>query len=711
MKSLAIAFSLFLTVLPVSGQVPLAISIRVLKAEDARRYSPDLQNLMYHASPAVRSRAALAAGRIGNEAAIGTLVKLLETDTSVEVRATAAFAIGEIESAKDAAAILGVLANRETAGIVRSRAVEAAGKIAAANSIDPINKTLGAAILNTLDQQARESNVALLAITAALRARPEGADRVVAKFLSSPDARIRADAANTLSRIRAKNANEALRTMLRDDRDAIVRANAARALGAAEDKEAVTVLNNAAVTDADSRVRVSAIRSLGTLKDQRSVEPLLSQGEKLVRHGADSKSRISAEQNEIIEIATVLGRLLANTRNSRASELLERAIAGNPDSSELAMARFRIDPEEIEVSIDAASDARKVSIVAQLLGELSVIEPTTPEIRDMKEKAPAALKKLFERSSSELSKTMPLFAEAAPDILQAYARFKPADLKPVATKALSHKDVYVRAAAAGALDDMPTEPELVSALRAAYTSSLKTDRDSNDAQMAILAAIVKLDKVSAEPSLREALAYPDLIVRRQAADLIKANGLSTRFPNADKMVYPVWPYKAGNATKSGQLLNRDADYRRALSRKNGSVQTVLTTEKGTFTIDLLPENAPLTVDNFVKLAGSKYFDGLIVHRVVPNFVMQDGDPRGDGNGGPGWSIRCEVNTLPYERGAVGMALSGKDTGGSQWFITHSPQPHLDGGYTVFGKVNEKDMAVVDRIVRGDKILSVRIIGR
>jgi cyclophilin family peptidyl-prolyl cis-trans isomerase len=157
------------------------------------------------------------------------------------------------------------------------------------------------------------------------------------------------------------------------------------------------------------------------------------------------------------------------------------------------------------------------------------------------------------------------------------------------------------------------------------------------------------------------------------------------------------------------VLNTDADYRRALSRKNGSISAVFTTQKGACTIEFLPEDAPLTVDNFVKLARANYFNGLEVHRVVPNFVMQDGDPRGDGNGGPGWSIRCEINMVPYERGAVGMALSGKDTGGSQWFVTHSPQPHLDGGYTVFGRVNETGMRVVDKIVRGDKIVSIRII--
>jgi cyclophilin family peptidyl-prolyl cis-trans isomerase len=91
--------------------------------------------------------------------------------------------------------------------------------------------------------------------------------------------------------------------------------------------------------------------------------------------------------------------------------------------------------------------------------------------------------------------------------------------------------------------------------------------------------------------------------------------------------------------------------------------------------------------------------------VVPNFVVQAGDPRGDQNGGPGYQIRCEINEVPYERAAVGMALSGKDTGGSQWFVTHSPQPHLDGGYTVFGRV-VRGMDVVDNIARGDVIRRV-----
>ena len=153
--------------------------------------------------------------------------------------------------------------------------------------------------------------------------------------------------------------------------------------------------------------------------------------------------------------------------------------------------------------------------------------------------------------------------------------------------------------------------------------------------------------------------------------------------------------------------NTDADYRRALSRIGKNVRAVVTTSKGSFTIEFLPEAAPLTVDNFVQLAQRNYYRNVTIHRVVANFVIQDGDPRGDGNGGPGYQIRCEINQVPYDRAAVGMALSGKDTGGSQWFVTHSPQPHLDGGYTVFGRV-VAGMDVVDKIVRGDVIQSIEI---
>jgi cyclophilin family peptidyl-prolyl cis-trans isomerase len=137
-------------------------------------------------------------------------------------------------------------------------------------------------------------------------------------------------------------------------------------------------------------------------------------------------------------------------------------------------------------------------------------------------------------------------------------------------------------------------------------------------------------------------------------------------------------------------------------------QVTIHTTAGSFTMEIYPEKAPVNTANIVSLIKQNYYDGIYFHRVVPGFVVQVGDPRGDGWGGPGYSVTCEYNDLPYERGAVGMALAGKDTGGSQFFITHTPQPQLNGRYTVFGKIIS-GMDVVDRLMMFDQIQDVTLL--
>jgi cyclophilin family peptidyl-prolyl cis-trans isomerase len=127
---------------------------------------------------------------------------------------------------------------------------------------------------------------------------------------------------------------------------------------------------------------------------------------------------------------------------------------------------------------------------------------------------------------------------------------------------------------------------------------------------------------------------------------------------------------------------------------------LLDTERGLIRIALDGVSAPMTSDHLMRLARAGYYRNLRFHRVVPAFVAQGGDPRGDGNGGPGFAIRDELNRRPYVRGAVGMALSGPDTGGSQFFLTLAPQPHLNGHYTVFGRV-VSGTAAMDALVQGD----------
>ncbi len=137
---------------------------------------------------------------------------------------------------------------------------------------------------------------------------------------------------------------------------------------------------------------------------------------------------------------------------------------------------------------------------------------------------------------------------------------------------------------------------------------------------------------------------------------------------------------------------------------------LIETDKGVMKVELFGEEAPQAVANFAHLANSGFYDGLNFHRVIPNFVIQGGCPYGTGTGGPGWRIKCECvgQKSKHERGSLSMAHAGRDTGGSQFFVCHSVQPHLNGVHTVFGKVvDEAGLKVLDAVRQGDKILSIR----
>lgn len=139
-------------------------------------------------------------------------------------------------------------------------------------------------------------------------------------------------------------------------------------------------------------------------------------------------------------------------------------------------------------------------------------------------------------------------------------------------------------------------------------------------------------------------------------------------------------------------------------------RAVIRMDKGEIELDLAVEHAPETVNNFVFLARNGFYDGVSFHRVIEDFVVQGGDPTGTGRGGPGYTFPDEVkdNPLKHERGVISMANAGPGTNGSQFFITHSPQPHLNGRHTVFGKVT-RGMDLVDSICQGDIMRRVEII--
>jgi cyclophilin family peptidyl-prolyl cis-trans isomerase/HEAT repeat protein len=589
--------------------------------------------------------------------------------------------------------------NSTEATSVRARAIEALGKIVATLPKGEENraKSIGNTLLNSLKAQQKSSgadnHLVLLSLTAVLRARPEGAGKVVAGFLSSPTIQVRADAANTLARLRARDGNEQLRTILISDPDAVVRANAARVLGATEDTAAFAGLLNRAVSDRDSRVRVSAIRALSALKDERAAEPLLKHGRSL------------QDKGELLEIATALGRILQwKGGESSITWLTEvRKRLGGLDP-EIEISLVRLSPDAYLKSLGNGAMAKRkaqetiltnwraASSLAQGLGEVAAIPDTSNAKRQLATDAQSLLRALldYKNSGLNINTLVAVHSEyAIPDVLRALAAFKPSDLGDVLRTQLTREDVIVRATSAELIGELAPDDTNLKALIAALATALQ-DTSLNDAALATLDSLGKFKNKEADEAITSALKAEDVLVRRRAATILKSNGAGD--------------FSAQVVVRSK---NTNADYQRALARIGKAVRANVITTAGTFTVELLPEEAPLNVDNFVQLAQRKYFNGISFHRVVPNFVIQGGDPRGDGNGGPGYAIRCEINEVPFERGTVGMALSGKDTGGSQWFVTHSPQPHLDGGYTVFGRV-VTGMAVVDAIQRGDVIRSIAV---
>lgn len=632
----------------------------------ARPPAPDLLRLLQDPDARVRRRAALAIGRVGLRDGVEPLTKVLADDDSVEVRQMAAFALGLLGNRDAVAALRTALG--DPSPVVRGRAAEALGLIGDAESAGAIGEMAAeyvrAGVLATVvaDELGYPLSPEVEAVRLAIYAlaRLKAYEPLAAVTLGADGTPVTRwwPVAYAFRRVGDRRAIPVLR-LLADGDGTYTRAFAARGLGELKDGESLDRLRQLAARMKEApEAGIEAVRALGAIGDARAYPTLLD----LLRDP-------SLSPDVRAEIVTAIGAMPGADSRDALYELLSDPSPAVRGEALIALAR--VDREGFLIALSGLEPDRHWTVRAALARALAHLPSET---------AAPLLEPMIEDEDQRV----------LPSVLASLASLKTPRAAEIALEKLRADDPVVRAAAASAVAELKPDGA-VAALREAATFA---QRDPTYvARAAALAALTTFGREAAEAALVAALEDKDWALRRRAAELL--NSLDPERETA----HAIRPAP----TRFDRSVYEDP----SVVAPPVSTHVYIDTDKGTIQIELAVLDAPLTVRTFIDLARSGYFGGVPVHRVVPNFVIQDGDPRGDGEGGPGFTIRDELNQRPYLRGTVGMALDWADTGGSQFFITHSPQPHLDARYTVFGHV-VSGMDVVDRLSRGDLIRGVRV---
>lgn len=652
----------------------------LIQHEDVRRFDPArFGELAGSGSVEVRRRTATAAGRIGDGAASTLLIRLLAGDPSTAVRADAAFALGLLGDTS--AVVVAALRNAaprdwipvrpdETTVVVE--AVAALGRLGTDQARSHLVDALRRAHPALDDPNARR--VAAEALLAIWRVRP-GPGRVnsAVSFLDHPDPELRWRAA--LAAVRMGEPAAAPRFLgLLDGPDHRVRALAARGLAATRadsagiPHQAIEALSAAAV-DPHPHVRIAALGALGSFRDRAPRDVIV----------AALRDR---DPNVAVAAAGALADLGAGSTGPLASLIADPAAPVGPAAQAMALLAG-LDPDAALPTIQewAGRDRERRYAAARALGAIGwprgapllegLARDPDPRVAVAATVAAASLADAPELTGPDRDRLRDLLLHAAqaddhrqrPPALRALPPLLRADdLRRML-------DVYQRSAA---------DP----AARLAAIAAIRT-----------LGAMQEAGIDAAPEFFRRFPRHEDRWIGRAVADAL-GDGWGP-------------PPPAAMAHEHGFYVDIVRRYLVPALSDGTRPEAIIRTEQGDIRLELLADEAPLTVHNFTTLANTGFYDDGVWHRVVPGFVLQDGAPVGDPLGSAGWTIRDEINRVRYLRGVLGMAHSGPDTGGSQWFITHSPQPHLDGGYTIFGRVTGGERAM-DRVVQGDAVHSVRV---
>lgn len=629
----------------------------------------------------LRAAAALALGQVGSR--VGTpgagRLRALLGDRDGAVAANAAYALGLLRDTASVAALADEIRASPRARDVMREAAWALGEIGPAAR---------PAIIAALNSRGVDHGTMIQLLLAAAKLTPVPVG-VIRPYLNEGHPSVMWAAAYAIARVRAASgvrdliqleASPALRkrAFVRESnaqlaapyldfasgaqrtRAEIARGLAKSAAGDSLGDQAFAVLLRLA-GDPDARVRVNALRSLGSYGPKARSAVIAG------TRDSDANVRVAAAQS----MSTIFAKgdsdfsalLAADTALAYRSSLLVSAAQGGLRPNELA-------------SWLQSGDWRLRAAVASAGGD--------PADR-----------------AFAIARAMPLTRDPDPRVRAiAYSAINPPASMPLEdavhaalVSGLKDPDLFVRANVIALLAEKPAAADFSAVLASYRGSGADSSNDARLAAVQYFAALWKRDSVSPPADVRSALL--SLPVPRDPLERAAGRGVP---------VFGAWSSVVETPRPAGWY---EGVLRAVLLPvyRGKPPQATIHTVRGDLRIELFGADAPITVNNFLTLARSGYYRNTRFHRVVPNFVIQDGDPRGDGNGGPGYAIRDEMNRHRYERGAVGMALSGPDTGGSQYFLTHSPQPHLDGHYTVFGRLIS-GFDVLDRIVQGDLITSV-----
>ncbi|MEM9547029.1 MAG: peptidylprolyl isomerase [Bacteroidota bacterium] len=607
-----------------------------------------------HFDPSYRFMVANALASIQDKNGLDSLYKLLY-DPVMRVRTAAAYAIGQVGDPSSSKELLSAFKTKDTLDVnnpYNSAILESIGKLGGKNLLAPLATVSTYRVTDSLllsGQAKAIYNYSLRGITT-----PEGTDRMI-QYLTEdegyPD-NVRLIAANYIYRARDLNLESykfRLMQQMENDDDPFIRSVLAIALGKTKDIEIMNSMMRQYDIEEDYRVKTNILRAMTNFPYISVVEPML---EKL--------------SDENLHIAQTAAQYLISNGNSNDASIYRNYIQ-----------------DDLHYSV-------KAMIYGAILKHLPVYYTNT------KNKLKSTIKEVFSESSDP-------YEEAAYIEALGHDPFAYNDILELSSES---RHAVVRSSGASAISNILTSPNFIKAFRSGQRrvkreilALIQAEIEKGDAGVcAIYGELLSNENLDLKPLIEDTDFLAAAMNKLKLPKEIETyNGLGKALAYLTDTKFtpktPDW--------------NHPIDWS-VFKSFGDSIQVALKTTKGVIRTKMYTKEAPGSVANFLSLAQDDFYDGKTVHRVVPNFVIQGGCPRGDGYGALNYSIRSELPQLYYNNeGFLGMASAGLHTEGTQWFITHSPAMHLNGKYTIFGEVIA-GMDVVHKIEVGDKIEDVII---